>query len=92
MPVAVYLSNQGAKQVYYNNLAVTLPPEHYSKRNTITPMACRYKAGVQPASGSLPNRQRYQGNEYREEAGLNWMDFHNREDGAIEIFQSLQNF
>jgi len=55
-------------------------------------MACRYKAGVQPASGSLPNRQRYQGNEYREEAGLNWMDFHNREDGAIEIFQSLQNF
>ncbi|RZL97227.1 MAG: hypothetical protein EOO88_62790, partial [Pedobacter sp.] len=31
------------------------------------------------ATGALPNRQRYQGNEYREEAGLNWMDFHNRQ-------------
>jgi len=44
--VAVYLSNQGAEQVYYDNLAVTLPPGAFSKRNTIIPMACPYKAGV----------------------------------------------
>ena len=31
------------------------------------------------AAGSLPNRQRYQGNEYREELNLRWMDFHNRQ-------------
>ncbi|RYD97758.1 MAG: RHS repeat-associated core domain-containing protein [Sphingobacteriales bacterium] len=42
------------------------------------------------ATGSLPNRQRYQGNEYREEAGLNWMDFHNRQyDPQLGRFLSL---
>jgi len=48
------LSNQGAEQVYYDNLAVTLTPEHYSKRNTIIPMACPYKAGVRPPAVPYP--------------------------------------
>src|SRR5690606_12416343 len=31
------------------------------------------------AADFMPNRHRYQGNEYRKEAGLNWMDFHARQ-------------
>src|SRR5690606_14839706 len=42
-----------------------------------------YPFGLPMASSAaadfMPNRHRYQGNEYRKEAGLNWMDFHARQ-------------
>ncbi|WP_293683684.1 RHS repeat-associated core domain-containing protein, partial [Spirosoma sp. 48-14] len=77
--IAVYLSNQGAEQVYYDNLAVTLTPGALLEEKHYYPYGLPIQGWGTTASGSLPNRQRYQGNEYREEAGLNWMDFHNRQ-------------
>ncbi|OJV51245.1 MAG: hypothetical protein BGO31_05255, partial [Bacteroidetes bacterium 43-16] len=77
--IAVYLSNQGAEQVYFDNLAVTVTPGALLEERHYYPYGLPIKGWGTTATSSLPNRQRYQGNEYREEAGLNWMDFHNRQ-------------
>lgn len=88
--IAVYLSNQGAEQVYFDNLAVTVIPGALLDEKHYYPYGLPIKGWGSTASGSLPNRQRYQGNEYREEAGLNWMDFHNRQyDPQLGRFLSL---
>ena len=65
--------------MYFDNLAVTLTPGALLEEKHYYPYGLPIKGWGSTASGSLPNRQRYQGNEYREEAGLNWMDFHNRQ-------------
>ncbi|RYD93588.1 MAG: hypothetical protein EOP54_18935, partial [Sphingobacteriales bacterium] len=77
--IAVYLSNQGAEPVYFDNLALTLTPGVLLEEKHYYPYGLPIQGWGNVATGALPNRQRYQGNEYREEAGLNWMDFHNRQ-------------
>ncbi len=37
--------------------------------------------GGQPNPNGMPYRQKYQGNEYIQDMGLNWMNFHNRQLG-----------
>jgi len=54
-------------------------PALYQEEKHYYPYGLPIQGWGNVATGSLPNRQRYQGNEYREEAGLNWMDFHNRQ-------------
>jgi RHS repeat-associated protein len=42
------------------------------------------------ANGYIPNRNKYQSNEYNKEQGLNWMDFHNRQyDPQLGRFLSI---
>jgi len=88
--IAVYLSNQGAEPVYFDNLAVNVTPGVLLEEKHYYPYGLPIQGWGNVATGSLPNRQRYQGNEYREEAGLNWMDFHNRQyDPQLGRFLSL---
>jgi len=77
--IVSYLSNQSEQETWFDNMSVELSPgilleeQHY------------YAYGLPIAGlGSLAatatkSRQRYQGNEYIEEQGLDWMDFHNRQ-------------
>jgi len=77
--VATYISTQSAEPTYFDNLAVTLQPGVLLEEKHYYPYGLPIVGMGSTSSGMLPNKNRYQGNEYREDIGLNWMDFHNRQ-------------
>lgn len=77
--IVAYLSNQSEQQAYFDNMnlvmtnGLLLEEQHYYAYGL--PIA-----GLSSlAANATKHRQRYQGNEYIEEQGLEWMDFHNRQ-------------
>lgn len=88
--VATYISNQGSEIAFFDNVALTLEPGVLLEEKHYYPYGLPIVGLGSTASGMLKNRERYQGNEYREELGLNWMDFHNRQyDPQLGRFLSI---
>ncbi|MNU17112.1 hypothetical protein D3C71_52920 [compost metagenome] len=88
--VATYISTQSAEPTYFDNLAVTLESGVLLEEKHYYPYGLPIVGMGSTASGMLPNKNRYQGNEYREEGFLNWMDFHNRQyDPQLGRFLSI---
>ncbi|HRP89870.1 MAG TPA: RHS repeat-associated core domain-containing protein [Edaphocola sp.] len=77
--ILVYLSNQSVANVFFDNLVVSMEAGSLLEERHYYPYGLPIQGWGSTAAGSLSNRQLYQGNEYRQEAGLNWMDFHNRQ-------------
>ncbi|RQO30391.1 hypothetical protein DBR32_12540 [Taibaiella sp. KBW10] len=77
--IAVYQSNQTQSATFFDNMSVTLEPGVLIEEKHYYPYGLPMAGMGSAAAGSLLNRQRYQGNEYREEQGLRWMDFNNRQ-------------
>ncbi len=77
--IVAYLSNQSGQEAWFDNMTVAvtngllLEEQHYYAYGL--PIA-----GLSSlAANATKSRQSYQGNEYIEERGLEWMDFHNRQ-------------
>ncbi|RQO30366.1 hypothetical protein DBR32_12410 [Taibaiella sp. KBW10] len=88
--IAVYQSNQTQSATFFDNMSVTLEPGVLIEEKHYYPYGLPMAGMGSAAAGSLPNRQRYQGNEYREEQGLRWMDFNNRQyDPQLGRFLSI---
>lgn len=88
--VAVYLSNESQSPTYFDNMTVTQEPGILIEEKHYYPYGLPMHGMGSAAAGSLPNRQRYQGNEYREELNLRWMDFQNRQyDPQLGRFLSI---
>lgn len=88
--VAVYLSNESQSPAYFDNMMVTQEPGILIEEKHYYPYGLPIAGMGSAAANSLPNRQRYQGNEYREELNLRWMDFHNRQyDPQLGRFLSI---
>ncbi|WP_129020663.1 glycoside hydrolase family protein [Edaphocola flava] len=88
--VATYISTQSTEPTYFDNLTVTLEPGVLLEEKHYYPYGLPIVGMGSTASGMLPNKSRYQSNEYREDLGLNWMDFHNRQyDPQLGRFLSL---
>ncbi|HTO16287.1 MAG TPA: hypothetical protein VLZ83_10970 [Edaphocola sp.] len=79
--ILVYLSNESIEQVHFDNLVVGQEAGSLLEERHYYPYGLPIQGWGSTAAGSLSNRQMYQGNEYRQEIGLNWMDFHNRQLG-----------
>lgn len=88
--IVAYLSNQSEQEAYFDNMnlvmtnGLLLDEQHYYAYGL--PIA-----GLSSlAANATKHRQRYQGNEYIEERGLEWMDFHNRQyDPQLGIFLGI---
>lgn len=88
--IVAYLSNQSQQETWFDNMSLVmsngllLDEQHYYAYGL--PIA-----GLSSlAANATKHRQRYQGNEYIEERGLEWMDFHNRQyDPQLGRFLSL---
>ncbi|WP_343560948.1 RHS repeat-associated core domain-containing protein [Sphingobacterium sp.] len=88
--VAVYLSNESQMPAYFDNMLVSQEPGILIEEKHYYPYGLPMAGMGSAAAGSLTNRQRYQGNEYREELNLRWMDFHNRQyDPQLGRFLSI---
>ncbi|HTO14428.1 MAG TPA: hypothetical protein VLZ83_01595 [Edaphocola sp.] len=79
--ILVYLSNESVEQVHFDNLVVGQEAGSLLEERHYYPYGLPIHGWGSTAAGSLSNRQMYQGNEYRQEIGLNWIDFHNRQLG-----------
>lgn len=88
--IVAYLSNQSEQEAWFDNMSLgisnglLLDEQHYYAYGL--PIA----GLTSLAANATKHRQRYQGNEYIEERGLEWMDFHNRQyDPQLGRFLSL---
>lgn len=84
--LAVYLSNasQGGQcepcsHVFFDQLVVNYSRGNLKAENHYYPFGQPINSLSAVAGSFTPNRHLYQSNEYRQDAGLNWMDFHNRQ-------------
>lgn len=85
-----YISTQSEAPAYFDNYAVTLQPGVLLEEKHYYPYGLPIVGMGSSASNMLPNKKRYQGNEYKDELGLNWMDFHNRQyDPQLGRFLSI---
>lgn len=88
--IAVYQSNQTKSATFFDNMLVSVEPGVLIEEKHYYPYGLPMFGMGSAAANSLPNRQRYQSNEYREEQGLRWMDFHNRQyDPQLGKFLSI---
>jgi RHS repeat-associated protein len=94
--LAVYLSNRSVLScmtcgnVYFDQLMVRFTSGKLKEEAHYYPFGLPISTMGSAAAGFIPNRNKYQSNEYNKELGLNWMDFHNRQyDPQIGRFLSI---
>ncbi|MCS4165184.1 RHS repeat-associated core domain-containing protein [Sphingobacterium sp. BIGb0116] len=88
--IATYISTESSDPTYFDNLTVTLEPGVLLEEKHYYPYGLPIVGMGSSATGMLLNKNRYQGNEYREDLSLNWMDFHNRQyDPQLGRFLSI---
>jgi RHS repeat-associated protein len=94
--LAVYLSNRSVLScgtcgnVYFDQLMVRMTTGKLKEEAHYYPYGLPISTMGSAAAGFIPNRNKYQNNEYNKELGLNWMDFHNRQyDPQIGRFLSI---
>jgi len=73
------LSNQSTQEAWFDNMNVALSNGMLLEEHHYYAYGLPIAGFSSLAANATPNRQRYQGNEYIESAGLEWMDFHNRQ-------------
>ncbi len=77
--IVSYLSNQSGQEAWFDNMNVALSNGMLLEEHHYYAYGLPIAGFSSLAANATPNRQRYQGNEYIESAGLEWMDFHNRQ-------------
>lgn len=94
--LAVYLSNRSVLtcatcgNVYFDQLMVRMTSGKLKEEAHYYPYGLPISTMGSAAVGFIPNRNKYQSNEYNKEQGLNWMNFHNRQyDPQIGRFLSI---
>jgi RHS repeat-associated protein len=95
--LAVYLSNSTQiagptenSTVYFDQAVLRFTRGRLKEEQHYYPHGLPMAAQGSTAVGYVANRHKYQGNEYKTELGLNWMDFHNRQyDPQIGRFLSV---
>jgi RHS repeat-associated protein len=95
--LAVYLSNSTQiagptenSTVYFDQVVLRFTRGRLKEEQHYYPHGLPMAAQGSTAMGYVANRHKYQGNEYKTELGLNWMDFHNRQyDPQIGRFLSV---
>src|SRR5690606_15897652 len=85
--LAVYVSTQSqiecegceasASDIYFDYFTLRFTRGNLKEETHYYPFGLPMASSA--AADFMPNRHRYQSNEYRKEAGLNWMDFHARQ-------------
>ncbi len=77
--IVSYLSNQSTQEAWFDNMNVALSNGMLLEEHHYYAYGLPIAGFSSLAANATPNRQRYQGNEYIESVGLEWMDFHNRQ-------------
>lgn len=88
--IVSYLSNQSEQEAWFDNMSVAVSPGILLEERHYYAYGLPIAGLGSQAATATKNRQRYQGNEYLEEQGLDWMDFHNRQyDPQLGRFLSI---
>ena len=90
--LAVYLSNRsrGGSDVFFDQLVVRVTSGKLKEEAHYYPFGLPIGTMGSAAAGFMPNKNKYQSNEYNKDLGLNWMDFHNRQyDPQLGRFLSI---
>lgn len=90
--LAVYLSNATIKNsdVFFDQLVIKFSSGKLKEESHYYPFGLPIGSLGSTAAGFMPNKQKYQSNEYNKDLGLNWMDFHNRQyDPQLGRFLSI---
>lgn len=84
--LAVYLSNSSTQvqcpscgDVFFDQLRIRVTSGKLKEETHYYPYGLPMAMAGGAAVGALPNRNKYQGNEYVKDLGLNWMDFNARQ-------------
>ncbi|MBL7706315.1 MAG: RHS repeat-associated core domain-containing protein [Taibaiella sp.] len=77
--IVAYLSNQSGQEAWFDNMSLVVSPGILLEERHYYAYGLPIAGLGSQAATATKNRQRYQGNEYIEELGLEWMDFHNRQ-------------
>lgn len=84
--MAVYLSNGSQNiaadeygNVYFDQMVIRFSRGKLKEEAHYYPHGLPIADMGSEANGFMPNKRKYQSNEYSKELGLNWMDFHNRQ-------------